>query len=224
MTFWILHSSYGRPALAYRAAIDTLMKAKGGHKVRYLVGIQPNDPKCKEYFDTLPHDFPIELYCLETNTCIENVNLLGKMVRGEGCILVMSDDFVLPDGWDVTLEQAIGNRPDLQGDYVVDVFDGFQPSMMTFQIMSTKYYARFGYILNPQYIHMSSDKEFTDVSHLLKRVINARHLTFLHNHPDAMRHRHLPAMVKDATYLRKLGTWAQDDALYEARKKRNFDL
>jgi hypothetical protein len=85
--------------------------------------------------------------------------------------------------------------------------------------MDRIYYNRFGYIYYPEYKHLFSDTEMTDVGHLLGRVIDLQdeEYVFLHKHPCA-------GWSMDDTYRKNDETWKQGEDLYYKRKENNFYL
>lgn len=185
MNFTILHSSRGRPEKSLLTVRDILCKTSGKHGIKYIMGIDENDPKKNLYnlnsksIIKLHSGFEFKIF--DSKNYVECVNNLGKFFLNDVC-LIASDDFVLPVNWDLLLVKEIEKHPELDNDFVVDVFDGYQSRIMTFPIFSQKYYQRFNYVYYPEYESIYSDTQFTEVAHKLNRVINARNILFEHQH------------------------------------------
>ena len=54
----------------------------------------------------------------------------------------------------------------------------------TLCILGKKYYDRFGYIYNPEYISVWSDNEFMDVGNILEKQTYFDEVIIQHQHPD----------------------------------------
>jgi hypothetical protein len=83
--------------------------------------------------------------------------------------------------------------------------------------MGKKYFDRFGYIYNPEYLSVYCDNEFTDVSRLLEKT------TYI----DRVIIRHFWIEIGvDALYQRNENRelYTHDQKVYETRKANNFGL
>lgn len=95
-------------------------------------------------------------------------------------LITVADDWFPCLHWDTELLTVI---PDLDGEYVVEVDTGGNPGLLTFSMLTRKYYERYGYIFYPEYLGMLADDDFTAVARRDGVVIDARHLFFQHKHP-----------------------------------------
>jgi hypothetical protein len=100
-------------------------------------------------------------------------------------VLLASDDMTpIVKGYDTIIkEKMIKHYPDTDG--ILWFNDGYQGMKLnTLCILGKKYYDRFGYIYNPQYISVWSDNEFMDVGNLLNRQTYFDEVIIKHEHPD----------------------------------------
>lgn len=95
-------------------------------------------------------------------------------------IITLADDWFPCPHWDTEFLKAI---PDLDGEHVLEVDTGGNPGLLTFSLLTRKYYERYGYLFWPQYLGMYADNEFTIVARRDGVVIDAKHLFCEHRHP-----------------------------------------
>lgn len=115
--------------------------------------------------------------------CVKGWNSAATIASGK-VLISISDDFVAFQNWDVAL---LGCAPNgwTDADCCVLVSDGClnsQTLMATLGIITTKRYKRFGYLWYPGYQSMFSDNELAERAVMDRALIDARHLTFRHNH------------------------------------------
>jgi hypothetical protein len=98
-------------------------------------------------------------------------------------LITVADDWFPPKYWDLEILKII---PDLEKEYAVWVATGGDSSIMTFSLLTRKYYERYGYIFYPEYIGMKADDDFTAVALRDGVVIDARNRlpVFQHFHPE----------------------------------------
>jgi len=138
---------------------------------------------------------------------------------GDYDVLLLASDDMIPQmqGYDDIIMQDMQTYyPD--GDGVLHYNDGKQGERLnTLCIFGKKYFDRFGYIYNPEYISVFPDNEFTDVSRILGKA------TYI----DKVIIRHFWIEIGvDALYMRNENRelYARDGALYQQRKAANFGL
>ncbi|MCX5725308.1 MAG: hypothetical protein NTX84_12510, partial [Nitrospirae bacterium] len=117
---------------------------------------------------------------------------------------------------DIIIQDMEKYYPD--GDGVLHYNDDKQKERLnTLSIMGKKYFDRFGYIYNPEYLSVYCDNEFTDVSRLLEKT------TYI----DQVIIRHFWIEIGvDALYQRNENRelYTHDQKVYETRKANNFGL
>lgn len=217
MKITAIHPSYKRPALAFDTANKWLSSATTN--LQYIISVDSADAHLLEYehycnlLKEKHTNSVIELNINNTNTSVMAINNAALKATGD-LFIVVSDDFDCFSGWDEWLLSKVEG----QSDFVVKTKDTLQEWLITLPIMDRKYYERFGYIYYPEYHHMFSDTEMTEVAHLLGRVIDLRDdkYVFLHKHPCG------GFTAKDETYNRNDNTWNQGEELFNERKKNNF--
>lgn len=215
----IIHPSRGRPEMAEATINEWLSKCDFRHDVEYILSIDATDDKGPEYVKVAERT-GVELFVRWNKTAIEAINTAAKKIKGE-LIIVVSDDFSCPNGWDTSLGQMI-NYDDDQNfkpsrDFVIKTKDGIQPTLITLPILDIEYYNRFGYIYFEGYSHLFCDQEMTAVGHMLGRVLSFD-LEFKHNHYT------VGGMKKDAINIKNDATWQQGERLFNERLKSNFGI
>lgn len=134
-------------------------------------------------------------------------------------ILLASDDMIPQEkGYDVIIRQGFKKFfPDTDGVLWFD--DGYQGSNLnTLCILGKKYYERFLYIYNPEYISLWCDNEFMEVSKMLGRVKYIPHVIIKHEHPVWLGEKWDDLQVKNDSFNQK------DQKTFEKRKQHRFYL
>jgi hypothetical protein len=97
--------------------------------------------------------------------------------------------------------------------------DGFQGKKLnTLSILGKKYYDRFGYIYNPEYLSVWSDVEFMDVANILQKQTYFDLIIIKHEHPD------WGYGNRDKVHELNSRHNLIDEEIYYKRKKNNFNL
>jgi len=133
--------------------------------------------------------------------------------------LVMSDDMeFLVYGWDnLVRDQFKQLYPNFDGNLHFN--DGFvDERCCTMLIMGKRYYDRFGYLYNPEYLSLECDVEHTMVAKKLKRMAYFNNKVIRHNHPVNT------SGVRDALLEITEGQGAQDKVTFDKRAAINFGL
>ena len=131
-------------------------------------------------------------------------------------ILVLGADDIYPvSGYDDIIRDRMEQLyPDMDG--VLFFNDGYCGSHLnTIPILGSKYYARFGYIYNPEYKSFFCDNEFQQVSEDLKKSTYFNTCILKHEHPC-----NNSSVKSDATYAVNDIWYAHDQAIWNARKKK----
>lgn len=129
----------------------------------------------------------------------------------DGVIVLASDDFEAPEGWD-------NHLLDIENLNALIVNDGYKPdtNIIPMPVVSGAYLRQLnGILYHPQYSHFFSDQEMYDVTAQLGGVINLRGTSspkFSHKHWS------FGGRKKDEFDLRNNAWWNQDKATYEKRK------
>lgn len=134
-------------------------------------------------------------------------------------IIVLASDDMIPNciGWDDIIRNSMTqNYPDLDG--VLYFPDGYT-ALNTMCIMGRKYYNRFGYIYNPDYISLWADNEFMEVADNLKKQKKFTQILFKHEHPANKN-----GAGNDSLYVQNDKYYSNDRITYMERKQKNFYL
>lgn len=123
---------------------------------------------------------------IQTNpafNCVRAWNSAAAAARGKVLILI-SDDFYPPDGWDVSLKSLKGGEW-MNEEKVVLVSDGpHESEVCTLPILTRARYKKLGYALYPKYESMFSDTDLTHHAEYDNVLLRAKQLVFRHGHPD----------------------------------------
>lgn len=212
MKISIIHPSRSRPELATETYYKWMGRAKNSKNIQYILSVDDSDEKhLEKYYENLFGGVS-DIVCKDNKSAIEAINNGAKIAKGD-LIIVISDDFDCPVGWDQFLLDSLKGK----SDFLVKTQDGIQPTLITLPIMDRKYYERFGYVYHPSYIHMSSDVEMTMVGYALDKIITLP-LLFKHNHYS------VGGIKKDAISIRNDRSYSHGYKNLEARKKINFGL
>tara|TARA_R110001592_G_scaffold64252_1_gene197557 strand:+ start:183 stop:842 length:660 start_codon:yes stop_codon:yes gene_type:complete len=134
-------------------------------------------------------------------------------------ILLASDDMTpVVQGFDTIIKENMLNYyPDTDG--ILWFNDGYQGKKLnTLCILGKKYYDRFNYIYNPEYISVWSDNEFMDVGNLLGKQTYFEQIIIKHEHPD------WGFGNRDDIHLLNSRYESHDRAIYNRRKSFNFEV
>ena len=133
-------------------------------------------------------------------------------------ILLLASDDMIPvvKGYDTIIKNNMSKLyPDTDG--VLWFNDGYQGNKLnTLCILGKKYYDRFGYIYNPEYISVWSDNEFMDVGNILGKQTYFDEVIIQHQHPD------WGFGERDMVHTNNLVNESKDRQTYIKRKEKNF--
>lgn len=203
----VIHPSRNRPFEAFLAYNSWLSKAD--NKFEYILSLDNSESEIKQYKSWAT---PCDVIQSNNKTAIEAINKAAKISKGK-IIIVISDDFDCPEHWDTLLLEALKDK----SDFVVKTQDGIQKTLITLPIMDRMFYNRFGYIYQPDYIHMGCDVELTAVGLMLGKFINLP-LMFTHNHYSVGKSQ------KDAINEKNDLTYAHGDMILNEHRKNNFGI
>ncbi len=144
---------------------------------------------------------------------------IDKYVNWFDILLVTSDDMKpVAQGYDkIIADQMLANFPDFDG--VLNFHDGHIGEILnTLPIIGKKYYERFGYAYHPAYHALWCDNELTVVSRMLGKEAVINQIIIHHHHPLYR------SESFDALLARNESFYHVDQAIYEQRRARYFDL
>lgn len=211
MQFSIIHPSRNRPRQAQKVIQKWLSSAKDKSKIEYILSVDKTDKDLIAY-KHIGLDNGIYVATNNNKSAIEAINRATKVSTGR-IIIVVSDDFDCPDGWDELLLKELEGKED----FLVKTKDGIQPTLITLPIMDRTYYDRFGYVYPPEYRHMFCDQEMTSVGMMLGKVIKSD-ITFEHHHYSTGKFK------KDIISVRNDKTWNQGKRVFNEHLKTNFGI
>lgn len=213
MKISVVHASRERPKQAYKTAKKWIQMA--GIDFSYFISLDNNDPTANE-LRYLTQSLPLSTLSAGNKSAIEAINhganFVFKNCRADVCIIV-SDDTDCEVNWGVSLLEQLKGK----SDFCAKVDDGLQPTLVTMPIMDRVYYERYGYIYNPDYLHMHCDQELTSVAIMTGKYIKL---------PLSFPHLHYTSGMNDFDdiYAKNNATWTQGETLFNERLKTNFGL
>lgn len=205
MKISVIYPTRNRPSIAYLNFLSWQEKTSFDLPTEWILSIDDDDKSDYSWF-------PYTILASKNRSCVDAINNAAKICTGD-VMLVMSDDFECPNGWNFLLSKELMGKTD----FLLKTDDGIQPTLVTLPILDRKYYNRFKYIYNPLYFHMWVDTEMTAVAIMLGRYIKSD-LKFFHNHYTTGK------FSKDDISLRNDGSWGQGSDIFNQRLKTNFGL
>lgn len=211
----VIHPSRSRSEIAIKVLLNWYHKAE--YEFEYILAIDSDDPQLRQYTNHLgrfDREYEVQSKCIigDHGSAIHAINEAAKHATGD-IIIVISDDFDCPIGWDSLLIKSLEGKED----FCVKTKDGIQPVLMTLPIMDRKYYERFGYVYHPDYTHMYSDQEMTAVAHMLGRNLNVD-LLFPHLHYSTGK------FAKDDISIRNDSSYKSGRLVFNGRARSNFGI
>ncbi len=135
-------------------------------------------------------------------------------------ILLLASDDMIPEtkGFDqIIIEKMKIHYPDTDG--VLWFNDGYQGDKLnTLCILGKKYFDRFNYIYNPNYLSVWCDNEFMEVANILKKQTYFNEVIIRHEHPD------WGFGNQDEIHMLNSKNEVHDRLLFYKRKEVNFEL
>jgi len=205
----------------YDKALDTLKKyinmASSTNNLQVIVSVDSDDnPHMYEKFKFHPC---ISVMVGDSSGKIGAINRDIPDPSTFDILLLASDDMIpVVQGYDQIIRNKMNeNFPD--GDGVLFFNDGYTGyNLNTLVICGSKYYQRFGYIYCPEYKSLWCDNEFMDKANLLGRQIYFNDVIIRHDHPSNIK------INSDELYNINEKYYQIDRALYQSRKRNNFDV
>ncbi len=161
----------GRPDKFFKT-LDEYYKLMIGKDFEFIISIDEDDEtmKTKEVLSRLKSYNNLQFFFGEPKGKIYAIN---EHMDGEDfdILVLVSDDMVpIKKGYDMIIRKDMyDNYPDTDG--VLWYNDGHTENKLnTLCILGLKYYKRFNYIYNPEYISLYCDNEFMEVSLMLNKV------------------------------------------------------
>lgn len=215
MTISLLHPSRGRPTKALQTVNLWKSRASGQHKIEHVLSIDHSDPELENY-KRQDYEGWTMILIADNDCAVQATNKAASKCSGD-ILVMLSDDFECPQGWDNCIVNAFAEMGDRHG-YVLKTYDGLQKWLVTLAIMDRKYYEEQGYFYYPSYKHMFCDTEMTHKAELEGKLIKRLDLVFPHKHYSTN------GGKEDETTKRANATWNQGEQIYLARVKGCFGL
>jgi len=200
--------------------LDTYVKNLDDKNTKIIVTCDLDDvTMTEECIKDVIEQYPNVVLCYGKNKSkIDAVN--ADLIDVEFDIVLLASDDMIPKvkGFDTIIKNKMKEHyPDTDG--VLWFNDGYQGNKLnTLCILGKKYYDRFGYIYNPEYISVWSDNEFMDVANLLNKQTYFNEVIIEHQHPD------WGHGMRDFTHTLNSKYEQLDRETYNKRKSNNFNL
>lgn len=189
--------------------------------VHFLISLDIDDPEMNsDFVKEVLNEYKNLTYIFgHSKSKIDAVNRDIEYVSDWDILLLASDDMIpLVKGYDkIIVDNMVAYYPDTDG--VLFFNDGFQKNKLnTLPILGKKYYSRFNYIYNPEYVSVWADNEFTEVANLLGKQTYFDDVIIRHEHPD------YGFNSRDFVHIENIKNESGDREIYNKRKKNNFNL
>lgn len=199
----LIHPARHRPHQALATRLKWMNNAAEPCNIEYLFSMDTDD-------DTMPSN--VEGLRSPNKSAIEAINRAAETANGD-ILIVVSDDTDCPPHWDSLLLAEIGDRTD----FVMKTRDGLQKTLVTMPVMDRVWYERYGYVYNPEYLHMAADVELTAVAIMTGRLVRSD-LMFRHLHYSA------GLSPKDAVNEKNDTTYSQGNEVLIRHHAVNFGI
>ena len=211
--FSLLHPSRGRLERAAQAIGEWTARRSGDHSVEHILSVDTDDDVAG--YRRVADAAGVRLVVNANRSVVDAANAAARTATGD-VLIVVSDDFGCPDGWDRALAEVLGDRRDV----AVLVHDGIDGRIMTLPIVGRALYETLGYVYHPAYVSMFCDDDLTHTAAAMGRLVDARHLVFPH------RHFSVGSSAPDATYARQNSNaaWWHGWRVLEKRRANGFGL
>jgi ADP-heptose:LPS heptosyltransferase len=223
--FSLVHPSRGRPEQALKCIRRWVMDASRHNDIEYILSLDLDD--AKNYIGMVSdiRELDVRVVIGPNRSVVDALNWGAKEATGD-VLIYLSDDFECPVGWDLDIEEAVGEEKflgsnPLKGvEWALKVHDGNQDQTCTISILSRAYYEALGRIYYPEYFSVYVDNDFTEEAEARGVLIDGTHLVFKHNHYL------FGGLPYDATYEKENNPEAYKcgEALLERRRKEKFGL
>lgn len=198
----ILAPSRGRA----EKSLEALSKVKQGlsQRIGYeiIISIDDDDPQISAY-EANADLLNCALLRANNRSAVDAINRAAQASRGD-ILIVASDDTTCPLDWDLALYNEIQGK----SDWILKTQDGIQDWIITMPVMDRAYYNRFGYIYDPDFLHMFCDTWLT-----VQADISGRKIT------SNLKFPHLNGSIQDDLRKRCDATWVQGEKTFIQKVK-----
>jgi hypothetical protein len=209
----------GRPDKFFET-LDKYYDLMVGKDFEFIVSIDEDDQtmKTEEVISKLKSYNNLQFYFCESKGKIHAINAHMDGDDFDIVILVSDDMIPVKKGFDMIIRKDMNeNYPDTDG--VLWYNDGHKGSNLnTLCILGLKYYKRFNYIYNPEYISLYCDNEFMEVSLKLNKV-KYFDITLIEHQHWAWGYGEMDDLYKENE--KPIGV---DAETFERRRLKNFDI
>jgi hypothetical protein len=198
----LVHATRGRPQQAAMARKVWLDMAEQPAAVEHIFVMDDDD------LDSIALQRMHHLVVPAGGGCVRAWNA-GAQATVAPVIVQLSDDWVPVPMWDKLILERIG---DVNQAKVLAVSDGVRSDQLLCMGICTRAYVDLdGYMFHPEFTGVYSDNWFTDCAYKREAVIEARDITFEHQHPIAT------GKPMDRTYAEQNAPerYAQGEAVYQ---------
>lgn len=213
----------GRPDKFFEVLNLYYDKAKNKSNLAFLISCDVDDPSMNnpiviQKLEEFSKKCKLLYFFGHSKTKVQAINADMEKVEGWDILLLASDDMIpIVDGYDEIIRNDMWlYHRNMDG--VLWYNDGGQDKINTLAILGYRYYKRFNYIYNPEYISLWCDNEFTDVSIILGKYYKSNQIIIEHAHPVYQKTNF------DILYARNESFFNADKEIYERREKQNFGL
>lgn len=210
-----------RPRQAVEA-LNACIEMQSTNNVHYLLTVDEDDRSMDSVIKAVSD---LDFITVDIGTSKSKIHAVNRGVDAFSefnewdLLVLLSDDMICQQkGWDAQLiDEMREHYPDSDG--VLFHNDGYVGSALnTMCILGRKYYERFNYIYNPNYVSFWCDNEFMEVAGKLNKQTYFSDVLFKHEHPANN------GSQSDSLYLKNNNNYKRDQQTFKHRKKNNFDL
>ena len=202
----IIHPSRGRPLQSFNN-IQRWIQRAASNDFEIIVSLDEDDPCLGQYHALYESSQEVSNKCLtfvnQNKSSVEAINRAAAVSKANILIVVADDQECFPD-WDTALLKEVEGKTD----WILKTQDGIQDWIITMPVMDRAYYNRFGYIYDPDFLHMFCDTWLT-----VQADISGRKIT------SDLKFPHLNGSIQDELRKRCDATWVQGEKTFIQKVK-----
>lgn len=217
MKITLLHPSRSRAHKAHNTFLYWMDKLSNDSNIRieHILSLDESDTQVEEYKNLFKQSSTI---IVNDNTCVvEATNHAARQAKGD-ILIYLSDDFLCPKNWDLSLVEKFKNVTTPMLVKVDDCLQKFDVAVLTIPIMNKELYKKLGYFWHPEYKSLFVDEDLYWVCKENGWLTFAPELKFEHLHCSVHK------SERDETYIRSEQNWDSGKAAFAKRKEQNFPL
>lgn len=218
MRFLFKYPSRGRPEWFQETLTTYFQMLSGEHSYRFIIALDTDDacmhtPEMKKFLSKQPNT---TVHVADHKSKVEACNSAMPSPSDFDIVVLVSDDMIpQKEGFDRRLARdMLGCFPEMDG--IIGYPDGCRPAndnLVTWTVMGSGFYKRYGFLYNPAYHSLWCDNELTDLARQWGKLAVGE--------PGIVRHM-WRSRGMDTTYADSENDNERDKLVYLDRREKGF--